>query len=54
MSRAFTESVVEGVNQFTVSVGLHTRRPDVVLFVNGLAVTAIARCAKAGYGDRRS
>jgi len=29
------------VNQFTVSEGQHTRRPDVVLFVNGLAVAVI-------------
>jgi len=29
------------VNQFTVSEGQHTRRPDVVLFVNGLAVAMI-------------
>ena len=29
------------VNQFTVSEGQHTRRPDVVLFVNGLPLTVI-------------
>ena len=29
------------VNQFTVSEGQHTRRPDVVLFVNGLALAVI-------------
>jgi type I restriction enzyme R subunit len=29
------------VNQFTVSEGQHTRRPDVVLFVNGLPLAAI-------------
>ncbi len=29
------------VNQFTVSEGQHTRRPDVVLFVNGLPVAVI-------------
>jgi type I restriction enzyme R subunit len=29
------------VNQFTVVEGQHTRRPDVVLFVNGLAVAVI-------------
>lgn len=29
------------VNQFTVSEGHHTRRPDVVLFVNGLPLTMI-------------
>jgi type I restriction enzyme R subunit len=29
------------VNQFTVSEGQHTRRPDVVLFVNGLALALI-------------
>jgi type I restriction enzyme, R subunit len=29
------------VNQFTVAEGQHTRRPDVVLFVNGLAVAVI-------------
>jgi type I restriction enzyme R subunit len=29
------------VNQFTISEGQHTRRPDVVLFVNGLAVAVI-------------
>lgn len=29
------------VNQFTVSEGQHTRRPDVVLFVNGLALGVI-------------
>src|SRR6266516_2679041 len=29
------------VNQFTVSDGQHTRRPDVVLFVNGLALAVI-------------
>ncbi|HKX45838.1 MAG TPA: type I restriction endonuclease subunit R [Planctomycetota bacterium] len=29
------------VNQFTLSEGQHTRRPDVVLFVNGLAVAVI-------------
>ena len=29
------------VNQFTVSESQHTRRPDVVLFVNGLAVAVI-------------
>jgi type I restriction enzyme R subunit len=29
------------VNQFTVSDGHHTRRPDVVLFVNGLALAVI-------------
>ncbi len=29
------------VNQFTVSEGQHTRRPDVVLFVNGLAIAVI-------------
>ncbi len=29
------------VNQFTVSEGQHTRRPDVVVFVNGLAVAVI-------------
>lgn len=54
MSRAFAESVVEGVNQLTLSVSQHTRRPHVVTFVNGLVVTAIARDAKARYGDRRS
>jgi type I restriction enzyme R subunit len=29
------------VNQFTVSQGQHTRRPDVVLFVNGLSLAVI-------------
>src|SRR2546426_766687 len=29
------------VNQFTVSDGQHTRRPDVLLFVNGLALAVI-------------
>ncbi|EQD75014.1 type I site-specific deoxyribonuclease, HsdR family [mine drainage metagenome] len=29
------------VNQFTVAEGQHTRRPDVVLFVNGLPLAAI-------------
>ena len=29
------------VNQFTVAEGQHTRRPDVVLFVNGLALAVI-------------
>ena len=29
------------VNQFTVSDGQHTRRPDVVLFVNGLPLAVI-------------
>ncbi len=29
------------VNQFTVSEGQHTRRPDVVLFVNGLPLGVI-------------
>ena len=29
------------VNQFTVAEGQHTRRPDVVLFVNGLPLTVI-------------
>src|SRR5262249_32292537 len=29
------------VNQFTVCEGHHTRRPDVVLFVNGLALAVI-------------
>ena len=29
------------VNQFTVSEGQHTRRPDVVLFVNGLPLAVI-------------
>ncbi len=29
------------VNQFTVADGPHTRRPDVVLFVNGLALAVI-------------
>ncbi|MBF0503440.1 MAG: type I restriction endonuclease subunit R, partial [Candidatus Riflebacteria bacterium] len=29
------------VNQFTVSDGQHTRRPDIVLFVNGLPVSVI-------------
>jgi type I restriction enzyme R subunit len=29
------------VNQFTLSEGQHTRRPDVVLFVNGLALAVI-------------
>jgi type I restriction enzyme R subunit len=29
------------VNQFTVSEGQHTRRPDVVLFLNGLAVAVL-------------
>jgi type I restriction enzyme, R subunit len=29
------------VNQFTVSEGQHTRRPDVVLFVNGLPLSVI-------------
>jgi len=29
------------INQFTVSEGQHTRRPDVVLFVNGLPLTVI-------------
>jgi type I restriction enzyme R subunit len=29
------------VNQFTVSEGQHTRRPDVVLFLNGLALAVI-------------
>jgi type I restriction enzyme, R subunit len=29
------------VNQFTVSEGQHTRRPDVVLFVNGLPLAII-------------
>lgn len=29
------------VNQFTVSEGQHTRRPDVVIFVNGLPVAVI-------------
>src|SRR5260221_9095679 len=29
------------VNQFTVSEGQHTRRPDVVLFVNGLPLAAV-------------
>ena len=29
------------VNQFTVAEGQHTRRPDVVLFVNGLPLTQI-------------
>ncbi|MEX0958514.1 MAG: type I restriction endonuclease subunit R [Burkholderiales bacterium] len=29
------------VNQFTVTDGQHTRRPDIVLFVNGLALAAI-------------
>jgi type I restriction enzyme, R subunit len=29
------------VNQFTVSEGQHTRRPDVVLFINGLALAVI-------------
>jgi type I restriction enzyme R subunit len=29
------------VNQFTVTEGQHTRRPDVVLFVNGLALAVI-------------
>ncbi|GIW60629.1 MAG: hypothetical protein KatS3mg087_1695 [Patescibacteria group bacterium] len=29
------------VNQFTVSEGQHTRRPDVVLFVNGLPLVVI-------------
>jgi type I restriction enzyme R subunit len=29
------------LNQFTISEGQHTRRPDVVLFVNGLAVAVI-------------
>lgn len=29
------------VNQFTVAEGRHTRRPDVVLFVNGLGLAAI-------------
>jgi type I restriction enzyme R subunit len=29
------------VNQFTVAAGQHTRRPDVVLFVNGLALGVI-------------
>ncbi len=29
------------VNQFTVSEGHHTRRPDVVLFVNGLPLAVI-------------
>ena len=29
------------VNQFTVAEGQHTRRPDVVLFVNGLAFAVI-------------
>jgi type I restriction enzyme R subunit len=29
------------VNQFTVSEGQHTRRPDIVLFVNGLALGVI-------------
>ena len=28
------------VNQFTVADGQHTRRPDVVLFVNGLALVS--------------
>jgi len=28
------------VNQFTVAEGQHTRRPDVVLFVNGLALVS--------------
>src|SRR5213083_3265869 len=29
------------INQFTVSEGQHTRRPDVVLFVNGLPLAVI-------------
>ena len=29
------------VNQFTVAEGQHTRRPDVVLFVNGLPLAVI-------------
>jgi type I restriction enzyme R subunit len=29
------------VNQFTVAEGQHTRRPDVVLFVNGLPVAVV-------------
>lgn len=29
------------VNQFTVAEGQHTRRPDVVLFVNGLPLVVI-------------
>jgi type I restriction enzyme R subunit len=29
------------VNQFTVSEGQHTRRPDIVLFVNGLPLAVI-------------
>jgi hypothetical protein len=29
------------VNQFTVSDGQHTRRPDVLLFVNGLPLAVI-------------
>lgn len=54
MSRAFAESVVEGVNQLTLSASQHTRRPHAVMFVNVLVVTAMAGCAKVGYGDRRS
>jgi type I restriction enzyme, R subunit len=29
------------VNQFTVGEGQHTRRPDIVLFVNGLPLAVI-------------
>jgi type I restriction enzyme, R subunit len=36
------------INQFTVSEGQHTRRPDVVLFVNGLAVAVIELKNPAG------
>ena len=30
-----------GVNQFTVGEGQHNRRPDVVVFVNGLPLAVI-------------
>jgi type I restriction enzyme R subunit len=29
------------VNQFTISEGQHTRRPDVMLFVNGLPLVVL-------------
>jgi len=39
------------VNQFTVTDGKHTRRPDVVLFVNGLPLAVIELKSPADEGD---